>query len=769
MIITKRDGRRKRFDPNKIVTAVESAFLEVDGEVSSYAKDKAQEIADYIESFHKNMTVEEVQDLVEQKLMASNRKDVARVYIIYRNDRNRERERKSKLMVDVSEKISAKNVQNQNANVDEHSFGGRKGEADAVLMRKYALDYLVSPMARANHENNEVYIHDLDSYAIGMHNCLTIPFDKLLAEGFNTRQTDVRPANSVNTAFQLVAVLFQLQSLQQFGGCSASHIDWTMVPYVRKSFWKHYKDGLKYVCNLEYVWEKEFPSEYEETPESCSIDRHMGIADQWEKAYEYAMDMTTKELQQAVEGMYHNLNTLQSRSGNQLPFTSINYGTCTLPEGRMVTKAILDGSIKGVGKLHKTPIFPCGIFQCMKGVNRAPGDPNYDLYKLALKSTARRLYPNYANVDWSTNAGYDKNDPNTYVSTMGCRTYNGADINADPGTNPQTKDGRGNICPVTIILPTLAMEAKQMVWDQLPESSKECITASPYEWTKGAIAVAYFMDLLDKKIHEAKDMLLERYEWICSQSPESAKFMYENGTMLGYKPEEGIRSAMKHGTLVIGQLGLAETLQILIGKDHTTPEGMELAKKIESLFKTRCAEFKKNEHMNFGVYYTPAENLCFTAMQKFRQKYGVIENVSDREYFTNSMHVPVWKEISPFEKIDIESQLTGYSNAGCITYVEVDADVRNNIDALEEIVNYAMDHDVPYFAINVPNDTCMDCGFSGDIENTCPKCGSGRIERLRRVTGYLTGDYKTAFNKGKQQETEQRYKHSQKLQNWKRQ
>lgn len=757
MIITKRDGRRKRFDPNKIVTAVESAFLEVDGEVSSYAKDKAQEIADYIESFHKNMTVEEVQDLVEQKLMASNRKDVARVYIIYRNDRNRERERKSKLMVDVSEKISAKNVQNQNANVDEHSFGGRKGEADAVLMRKYALDYLVSPMARANHENNEIYIHDLDNYAIGCHNCLTIPFDKLLAEGFNTRQTDVRPANSVNTAFQLVAVIFQLQSLQQFGGCSASHIDWTMVPYVRKSFWKHYKDGLKYICNLEYVWEKEFPSEYEETPELCSIDRHMGIADQWEKAYEYAMDMTTKELQQAVEGMYHNLNTLQSRSGNQLPFTSINYGTCTLPEGRMVTKAILDGSIKGVGKLHKTPIFPCGIFQCMKGVNRAPGDPNYDLYKLALKSTARRLYPNYANVDWSTNAGYDKNDPNTYVSTMGCRTYNGADINAEPGTNPQTKDGRGNICPVTIILPTLAMEAKNEILS--------CVDVAHDENT----IIQGFMNLLDQKIGEAKDMLLERYEWICSQSPESAKFMYENGTMLGYKPEEGIRSAMKHGTLVIGQLGLAEALQILIGKDHTTPEGMELAKKIEALFKTRCAEFKKNEHMNFGVYYTPAENLCFTAMQKFRQKYGVIENVSDREYFTNSMHVPVWKEISPFEKIDIESELTGYSNAGCITYVEVDADVRNNIDALEEIVNYAMDHDIPYFAINVPNDTCMDCGYSGDIENTCPKCGGDRIERLRRVTGYLTGDYKTAFNKGKQQETEQRYKHSQKLQDWKRQ
>ena len=219
----------------------------------------------------------------------------------------------------------------------------------------------------------------------GMHNCLTVPFDKLLAEGFNTRQTDVRPARSINTAFQLVAVIFQLQSLQQFGGVSASHLDWTMVPYVRLSFFKHYKDD----------WYKDFP-----------------------KSYQYAIDMTEKELMQAVQGMYHNLNTLQSRSGNQLPFTSINYGTCTLPEGRAVTKALLEGSIEGVGKVRKTPIFPCGIFQCMKGINRAPGDPNYDLFKLALRSTAQRLYPNYVNVDWSTNAGYDKNDPKTYVSTM---------------------------------------------------------------------------------------------------------------------------------------------------------------------------------------------------------------------------------------------------------------------------------------------------------------------------------------------------------------
>ena len=395
----------------------------------------------------------------------------------------------------------------------------------------------------------------------------------------------------------------------------------------------------------------------------------------------------------------------------------------------MVTKALLNASIRGVGKLHKTSIFPCGIFQCMKGVNRKPGDPNYDLFQLALKSTSQRLYPNYANVDWSGNEGYDINDPRTYFSTMGCRTANGMDING----LGQLKDGRGNICPVTIIMPTLAMQANGNV--------------------------DTFFDILDKKIHEAKDMLLERFEWICSQSPDAAKFMYENNVMAGYIPEEGIRSALRHGTLVIGQLGLAETLQILIGCDHTEKAGMELAKRIEQLFKNRCAKFKNDYRLNFGVYYTPAENLCYTAMKKFKDKYGEIPNVSDKEFFTNSTHVPVWKEVDPFTKIDIESQLTGYSSAGCITYVELDAGCKNNLEALETLVNYAMDKDIPYFAINVPNDTCMKCGYTDELNDACPMCGGEDIQRLRRVTGYLTGNYTTAFNKGKQQEVEMRVKH----------
>ena len=1109
MNVIKRDGRKVIFDRQKIINAILSAFREVDGEVTSEANQLAEQIAFQVEILNQELSVEDIQNIVQNNLMDSDRKDVAEAYIIYRNDRTRIRQKNTKLNDEITKALMASDVQNQNANMDEYSFGGRIGAASDAVNKDYALNFIMSELARKNHLMNEIYTHDLSSYAVGNHNCLSIPFDKLLANGFNTRQTDVRPANSISTAFQLIAVIFQLQSLQQYGGCSATHCDWTLVPYVRKSFWKHFRDGLIY-CE-----EDAYDSEMM-TMKSSDADRSIDD-DFWKQlypsAYNYAMDMTVKETEQAVEGMFHNLNTLQSRSGNQLPFTSINFGTCTLPEGRLIISALLNGSLKGVGKFHKTSIFPCSIFQCMKGVNQEPGDPNYDLFQLALRSTAQRLYPNYANVDWSGNAGYDINDPKTYFSTMGCvdgneivaykfnsrlyiegfkrmwcrlcdsfeikqytlgslkslyldttmgnleiydtkdgfvkvkkviknisenwmnvklshgrslvctsdhpfhtkrgrilaenlkigdnviintksysenniffnpekawllgmilcvgcydghvttsialdteddiqdayisrmkkyfdsdveiieqrrgtkdnykdlcskgqcshiidylstkfegltksrrhipnevfswneeakyaflagmidadgyinetshggsivqlgstnkelalqqmylaqslgmpvafyqnhyskkkpetvriqiefvpnqkllsyiisekkkshyipsisdknfieaevneiipistnqfsydvetesdhfevsgiyshncRTANGYDINGFG----QLKDGRGNIAPVTIIMPTIAMEALEE-WNGTVEQEYDI---DIYE---GMTLEDYFLERLDIKIAEARDILIERFEYICMQNPSSAKFMYENGVMEGYIPEEGIRSALKHGTLAIGNLGLAETLQILIGSDHTNKKGMELAKRIYQLFKDRCAEYKEEYKLNFGVYNTPAENLCFTAMKKFKEKYGVIPNVSENDFFTNSMHVPVWVDMTPIEKINIESQLTGYSSAGCITYVELPGTVKNNLAALEAIVKYAMNKDIPYFAINVPNDTCMDCGYCDEIADVCPECGGGHIQRLRRVTGYLTGNYETAFNDGKKQEVKMRVKH----------
>ena len=418
MNIIKRDGSRETFNADKIKRALSLANSEV-SEKNRISKKAVEEIVKEIEEYcsakKKAQTVEAIQDQIELALMRRGAFELAKHYIEYRYEHKQLRDAYSTLMEGLEAKLGAKNVQNQNANLDEHSFGGRIGEASSFVNKQFALDRCMSEMAKNNHLNNEIYIHDLDHYVLGDHNCLSIPFDDLLAKGFKTRQVDIRPAGSLSSALQLVAVIFQLQSLQQFGGVSATHLDWTLVPYVRKSFAKHYRDGLYYCEGIETTKETFFC--FDPTTRPINAPDYL----KHEKAYKYAADMTAKECHQSVEALFHNLNSLQSRSGNQLPFSSINYGTCTLPEGRMVIKELLEVSIEGLGPHHQTSIFPCSIFQYMKGVNDKPGTPNYDMYRLALESTSKRLYPNYANVDWSNNAGYDRNDPKTYFSTMGKR------------------------------------------------------------------------------------------------------------------------------------------------------------------------------------------------------------------------------------------------------------------------------------------------------------------------------------------------------------
>ena len=569
MQVIKRDKTKEVFQTDKIKKAVEKAFESCNKEPDYSVIDCIQNI--YNIDSDDEVGVEEIQDNVENCLMNID-KDVAKAYIIYRYSHKVIRETNDKLFKDITKKLLANDVQNQNANLDEYSFGGRKGEVTELVLKDYALKHCMSRKTRNNHLNNEIYIHDLGSYADGEHNCLTLPIDNLLRDGTITRQVDIRPANSINTAFQLLAVYFQIQSLQQFGGVAVSHLDWTMVPYVRKSFFKHFVEC--YICdeaktenidfntlsseeldNYKASKKEKFKTKYNISDEDFTMgdfkikvvkfhvddENIKSINKDW---YNKAYYETKNELSQAVEGLYHNLNSLQSRSGNQLPFSSANYGTCTLPEGQMVIEALLDGSLKGTGKNHLTPIFPCGIFQVGNGINKHPGEPNYFLFRKALKSTAKRIYPNYANLDWSGNEGYDKNDPRTYFSTMGCRTANGYDINAEEGQNPQLKDGRGNICPQTIIMPTLAMEV-------LEDSEVEGLRMGVILGDKEK-KVDKFMRLLSRKIDQAKDSLIERFERIASQNPKSASFMWDNRTMFGYKKEEGIRSALKHGTLAVG-------------------------------------------------------------------------------------------------------------------------------------------------------------------------------------------------------------------------
>ena len=873
MIIIKRDGTPQEYNFMKIVDAVTKAFnsiLVVDknldedeylAELKKLKEKQQPEISKFLDQLKEPIEkliiknngngteIEEIQDCIQKELIKRNKYEVVESFINYRRKREEIREQKSDLMKQVTEKLNATNIQNQNANLDEASFGGRLGETASAVSKNIALKHM-SKMARKNHEENIVYIHDLDHYEPGDHNCLTYPVDTSLENGVITRQTDVRPAGSVNTAMQLVAVNFQLQSLQQFGGVSASHLDWSMIPYVRKSYRKHYisqwieqqpefmeLDVLGFTYDEFKHWVENMVTKFYLETKLEDEDFYFANKKLNSIIRQKALFDTKKETYQAVEGMYHNLNTLQSRSGNQLPFSSINYGTCTELEGRMVTKALLEVSMEGLGKNGVTSIFPCGIFQIKKGINFKPGDPNYDLKRLALKSTTMRIYPNYANCDWSNQVNWfkqdrkqkqeyiDSLDDHTYVqlvsmindepklclekvglyvddngdikvdmtersteyfSTMGCRTVNGLDINAfdnfkknvqciidgkyddiDDIFSGVIKDGRGNICPTTIILPTLAATVRKKIEKKWENSGAEYVKGKEYE----ELLFNEFMKLLDKKIHEAKDMLIERFNHICSQSPKSARFMYENHTMAGYHEDEGIISALKHGTIVIGQIGMSETLYLLFGCDHTTKKGMEYAKKIEQLFLDRTSEFKKEYKLNFGVYYTPAENLCYTSFKKFRKAFPEydIEGVTYfmkngerkyKKYFTNSIHVPVYYECDPFQKIDIESQLTGYSNAGCITYVELPSISFNNIDGVEKIVDYAMEHDIPYFALNFPLNRCKRCGepiYDSDLEK-CPKCGCEKIIRLGRVTGYLSTTVEH-FNKGKQDEFYDRVKH----------
>jgi len=850
MIIIKRDGTPQEYNFMKIADAVHKAFASVEQNVPDKFLEQVKESVEklIIKNNGNGTPIEEIQDCIQNELIKRNKYEVVEAFINYRRKREEIREQKSDLMKQIEDKLYAKNVQNQNANLDEASFGGRLGETAGTVAKDQALKKM-SKTSRKNHEGNMIYEHDLDHWMVGDHNCLSLPFDTLLAKGFKTRQTDVRPAGSVNTAMQLIAVIFQLQSLQQFGGVGATHIDWTMVPYVRKSFRKHYITN--WIQNLDEFYELDILSmNYEEYKhwlenkvtefylQTKLEDKDFKFSNKTTldlKIRQRALDDTKKETYQAVEGMYHNLNTLQSRSGNQLPFTSINYGTCTEPEGRMVIRALLEVSMEGLGSNGVTSIFPCGIFQYKKGINDKPGTPNYDLKRLALKSTSMRIYPNYANADWSNNTNallqdrkqkqeyiesltdhdyvrlisaieyepeicldkvglyVDDNKrirvdmterPIEYFSTMGCRTVNLFDINAldnfkrnvqcildgrfddiDDVFSAIQKDGRGNICPVTIIMPTLAAMAVKKITSKYGDKNPRSDEHKELIWNE-------FYKLLDKKIHEAKDMLLERFNHICSQSPKSARFMYENHTMSGYHKEEGIISALKHGTIVIGQIGMSETLYLLFGYDHTTLKGMEYAKKIEQLFLDRTSEFKKEYKLNFGNYYTPAESLCGTAYRKFRKAFpeydleGVTYFINSngekeyKEYFTNSIHVPVYYNCDVFEKIDIESQLVSYSNAGCITYVELPSNCYYNIDAVEKIVDYSMEHDIPYGAINIKINQCHECHERiWDTSLTeCPKCGSKEIDELGRVTGYLSTTVKH-FNVAKQSEFYDRIKH----------
>lgn len=733
--VIKRDGRENPFNSEKIYVAVMKAFNErekKDGNVIPEKEDIAKQIAKEIsESSKDKMTVEEIQDIVETKLMKSSRPEVAKDYILYRDKRTVVRDRKNKLVQKVMIRAKSQINEHSNANVDEESFSGREKEASADIGKTIALEYegLSKEVAEA-HKIMLIYQHDLEKAIYGVHNCLNLYFQYIFKHGFKTRNGDVRPPKSFSTACQLVAVAFQCQSQVQFGGVGTIHLDYDLAPFVRMSFSKHFKEGLKWV-------------EHESEEYINHIPDSIGIEDEEAKyhteAYKYAMEMLEKEGSQSAQGLYHNLNTLESRQGSQVPFTSINLGRDTTPEGRMVTRWMLEASIDGIGKFHLTSIFPISIFQYKVGCNANKEDANYDLKQLALESMSKRIYPNWCNCDWSQ-AHEDEDNPDTYFSTMGCRTLVGYDRHG----LGYIRQGRGNNVPNTIILPKLGIEFGT------------CLGKRTEPDLKG------FWDAFEETLKLCEKGLLERFEIMIEQSPKAAPFMYQNNTIQDAKEcKESVYNALKHNTLAIGYIGVAEMCVALFGKNHAEDKKVhEFALSVVKRINEFAAEASERNDLNFSCYATPAEGLCRTALKALREQYGVIKNVTSHEFLTNSHHVPVYQEISIYDKLRVEAPFCKYPTGGCITYVELDSTFVKNLKAVEDIIDYAFKVlDIPYLAFNFPIDSCLDCGYQGEFNDCCPMCHSKHIQQLRRVTGYLTTDWHN-FNDGKQAEVQERVKNS---------
>lgn len=657
-------------------------------------------------------------------------------------------------------------TENSNANVDENSFGGRKFRASGELQKFIALEMMISPKIKRRYLENEMYIHDLDSYSIGQHNCMFVDLEDVLLRGFVTRNGDVRTAGGIETAYQLVAVIFQIQSQAQFGGVGTPAFDSQLAPFVANSFRKLFKKEIekhnRYSPNKIYVPEKLMKL----TNDIDSVDtrdvkvegtrikflpkflRTAIVEALYREIYIEARNELIEVLKQSSEALVHNLNTLESRPGSQLPFTSVNVGYDTTPEGRLVTQYLLEALMDGIGKYHKTSIFPIVIFKHKKGINAYEGEPNYDLKQLAIKCLSKRIYPNFVNCD----VDYFEQDGtnNGVMATMGCRTLMSSDRHAPEGSTDRS--GRGNLAPATIILPELGIKYGICTG----ERSKPDLQGF---WKE-------FFELIE----DQKDHLLERFELMCKQPLSAAPFMYKNRIWKGTDEEyaecertQSLYPLLRHGSLAMGYLGVSEMCKALFGKTHDEDqEVLEFAIAVVRNIHRKAKEYSEEYDLNFGCYATPAESLCHTAIKRSQKKHGLIEGVTDKDYYTNSHHVDVTHKVSIEEKIQIERHFNKFATAGCITYVELESNVLQNPKAVESIINYAMDNDIVYMAINFPINTCLGCGFSEGEIDVCPVCGSTNIEKLGRVTGYLTSDYRN-FNKGKQEEFLARTKHKTEL------
>ena len=748
--IQKRDGKIVNFNPEKITDAIAAAGAATE----EFKYDRAKQITDKVlkvaEASIKERTpkVEQIQDIVEQVLMESSFKRTAKEYITYRQERNRVREAKSNLMeayktISIADASEDSDIKRSNANVDGNSAMGKMLQFGAEGSKVFAKTVLMKPEFGYAHDNGDIHIHDLDFYATGTLTCCQTDPLRLFADGgFNTGHGHLRTPNSIGSYAALAAIILQANQNEQHGGQSIPNFDYAMAPGVDKSFRKALKSNLaKYE---EYTGKKlkiEIPEDIK-----FGDDAKLKKMKVPEVVIKTSSEDTEKQTFQAMEGFIHNLNTMHSRAGAQVPFTSINFGTDITPSGRLVSKYLLEATMDGLGH-GETPIFPISIFKVKEGINYNPEDPNYDLFKRSMEVSAKRLFPNFTFIDAPFNLQYyKKGDYRTEIATMGCRTrVFGSCFPESDGI----VTGRGNCSFTTINLVRIGIKHGICLGER-----KEA------DWSG-------FYKELDKKMDLVKDQLLERYDFQANQHVRNFPFLMGQGNWFGSEklgPNDKLGSVIKHGTLSIGFIGLAETLKAMIGEHHgESDEAQELGLDIITHMRERCDEYTKKYKLNFSLLATPAEGLAGRFTKIDRKEYGKIEGVTDRDFYTNSFHVPVYYNITAFDKIDKEAPYHALCNAGHISYIELDGDPSDNIEAFEAVIRHMKDAGIGYGSVNHPVDRDPVCGFSGIIKgNRCPSCGRIEddvlFERLRRITGYLVGSLER-WNDGKKAEEAARVKH----------
>ena len=714
--IEKRDGRTVEFDKNKIKVAVLKAFADVDGEETSYAKDKAREIANYIESLDKDvMSVEEIQDLVENKLMASNRKDVARSYILYRYERNKLRKSKTYAVFNSIVNAESNDITKENANMNAETPAGMMMKFASETTKAYTDDELISEEARDAIDNNYLHVHDKDYYPTKSLTCLQHPLDRILNNGFRAGHGSSRPAKRIETASIIGCISMETVQNEMHGGQAIPAFDYYLAPYVRRTYIEEVKKIMEFEnTDYSFLFDEEI-NDY--------INMSLSELTGKERVKQHAINKTVARVHQSMEAFIHNMNTIHSRGGNQVVFSSINYGTDTSAEGRCIIREILNSTYNGVGN-GETPIFPIQIWKLKKGLSAEKGDRNYDLLELACKVTAKRFFPNFINLDapFNVNDLWKAEDIERYkyeCATMGCRTRVFENRHGE-----KSSIGRGNLSFTTINIVRLALE---------------CMNIENYEER-----INTFYNKLDTYADIAVRQLYDRYCFqktaLKSQFPLLMSGLWNGSDKLA--KNDKVEDVLKQGTLGVGFIGLAECLIALTGKHHgESEESQKLGLEIITHLRDRVKIWADKYNLNYSVLATPAEGLSGKFTKKDKKDFGVIEHITDKDYYTNSNHVPVWYHCTIKHKAEIEAPYHALTLGGHIFYVELDGDATHNPEAVMQVVDIIRNNDIGYGSINHLRNRCLDCGWESAIKDLkqCLECGSENIDTIERITGYLVG------------------------------